>query len=143
MEASNDVTKDANENTLLIIHAGSNDVKRTRSEELLEKYRKTIQRYKTKSKKIIISGILPKIGTDSTFYDKAFSTNTRLISLCQQEGVEYINLWNNFYGQRSLFQQDGTHLNSVGSARMGRLLHEAVHNFTSKNFNRTEVDSAT
>jgi len=37
--AFEDVTSDADHNVLFIIHAGTNDVKSTRSEELLEKYR--------------------------------------------------------------------------------------------------------
>ena len=35
----------ADNDTVLIIHAGTNDVMNTRSEELLEEYRQTIQLY--------------------------------------------------------------------------------------------------
>lgn len=143
VEAYDDTTKDASEKTLFVIHAGSNDVMRTRSEELMEKYRKMIQHYKNKSRNIIISGILPKIDAPDLFYDKAFSTNSRLKSLCLKEEVEFINLWDHFYNQHILFSKDGTHLNSVGSARMGRLLHEAVRSHGSKNATREEAAGAT
>ena len=132
-DAVEDMTKDATNNTLYVIHAGTNDVQRTRSEELLQKYREMIRRYKTKSANIIISGILPRINADARFYNLAFSTNNRLRNLCQQENVEFLNMWNDFYNEHNLFQRDGLHLNGVGAARMGRLIHEKVCLHRSKN----------
>ena len=130
-----DVTKDADSNSLYIIHAGTNDVLRTRSEELLEKYRRMIQQYKSKTNanNIIISGILPRVGAQKAFYDKAFSTNNRLQNLCYQENVSFVNMWNHFYHDQYLFQKDGIHLNSVGAARFGRLLCDQVSLHRSKN----------
>ena len=66
-----------------------------------------IQKYKTKSENIIISGILPRTKTDARFYNIAFSTNNRLKTPCQQENVEFIDMWNDFYNKHSLFQKDG------------------------------------
>ena len=135
--ACDDVTAGADNNTLYILHAGTNDVTSTRSEELLQKYRRMIQefKHKTGNNNIIVSGILPKIDAESRFYDKAFSTNSRLNSLCLQEKVEFVNLWDDFYGKKSLFQTDCVHLNSVGAARLGRLLCNRVSLFKSKNSN--------
>ena len=47
--------------------------------------------------------------------------------------VEFLNLWNHFYDQRILFNHDGLHLNPVGSARLGRLLSDAVEAHRTKN----------
>lgn len=47
INAIDDVSLASNERTLFIIHAGNNDVKDTRSEELLEVYRAAIQKFKT------------------------------------------------------------------------------------------------
>ena len=80
-----------------------------------------------------LSGILPRIGAENQFYNKAFSTNDRLKSLCSKENVEFLNLWNHFYDQRILFNHDGLHLNPVGSARLGRLLSDAVEAHRTKN----------
>ena len=134
-----DVTSDADENTLFIIHAGTNYVQTTRSEELLEKYRRMIKQYKrkTESKNIIISGILPRVGAEQSFYNKAFSTNNRLQLICSQENVTFVNLWNHFYHDTYLYQIDGIHLNSVGAARFGRLLCNQVSIHKSKNGTRT------
>ena len=133
--ACDDVTKDADRNTLLIVHAGTNDVQSTRSEELLEKYRRMIRRFKSKvdASNVIISGILPRVGAEQSFYNKAFSTNNRLKTLCSQENVQFVNFWDNFYRDTFLYQTDGVHLNSVGAARFGRLLCNQVTLHKSKN----------
>ena len=133
-----EVTTDADQNTLLIVHAGTNDVQTTRSEELLEKYRRMINRYKSKvdGKNIIISGILPRVDAEQIFYNRAFSINNRLQTLCSEENVHFVNLWNHFYDDTHLFQADGVHLNSVGAARFGRLLCDQVSLHKSKNATR-------
>ena len=82
--------------SLYKVHVGTNDVKNTNSEELLEKYKRLIGTLKEKRSKFIVSGILPRISAEKQFYNKAFSTNGRLKSLCSKENVEFINLWNHF-----------------------------------------------
>ena len=127
------VSEEATAESLFVIHTGTNDVRKTRSEELLNKYRRLIQQYKTKSSNIIISGVLPRISADNIFYSKAFSLNNRLQSLCREQGVVFVDMWNDFYNKTGLFQNDGLHLSAVGAARFGRLLNEAVRSFWAKN----------
>ena len=131
--ACDEAASGAESNALFVIHAGTNDVEYTRSEDLMEKYRRMIQQYKTKSHNVIISCILPRTKAPSHFYDRAYSTNSRLRSLCIEEGVDYMNLWDDFYNKPFLFQEDGLHLNEVGSARFGRLLSNKVSSFRPKN----------
>ena len=38
----------------------------------------------------------------------------------------YINVWDNFSNDRSLFNGNGLHLNRIGKARLGRILDEGV-----------------
>ena len=127
------VSEEATADTLFVIHAGTNDVRKTRSEELLDKYRKLIQQYKTKSNNIMISGVLPRVAADDLFYSKAFSLNSRLRNLCKDQGVEFLDMWNDFYNQPGLYHRDGLHLSAVGAARFGRLLSAATRSFWAKN----------
>ena len=120
--------------SVYIVHVGTNDIKTTNSEELMERYKRLIMTLKAKRSKFIISGILPRIGAEGQFYNKAFSTNDRLKSFCSKENVEFINLWNHFYDQQILFNRDGIHLNPVGSARFGRLLNDALNAYRTKNW---------
>ncbi len=71
---------------------------------------------RSESKHIIVSGILPRSRASTIFYDRVFSTNSRLLSFCANEGADYVNLWDNFYNKHFLFQSDGLHLNGVGAA---------------------------
>ena len=132
-KALEDITEKEKHDSLYIVHVGTNDVKNTNSKELLEKYKRLIGTLKEKRSKFIVSGILPRIGAEKQFYNKAFSTNDRLKSLCSKENVEFRNFWNHFYDQQILFNHDGLHLNPVGSARLGRLLNDAVKAHRTKN----------
>ena len=101
-EVCGEVTSNADDKKIFIIHAGMNDVSSSRPEELLEKYRKMICYFRTKTNKNVISGILPRMGADRSFYSKACTINNRLDSLCSQVGVDFVNLWDDFYN-KSLF----------------------------------------
>jgi len=124
-----EATTGANNKDLFIIHVGTNDIQRTRSKKLLEKHRTMIQQHKNRTQNIIIPGILPRIEAQNEFYNKAFSINNKLESLCLQEGIVFLTMWNQFYDKPHLFADDGLHLNSVGSARFGRLLNNTVYTF--------------
>ncbi len=79
--AHDDVMTGSDQNSLFVIHVGTNDVKANRSEELMEKYRRLIQQFKEKTNNIMLSGILPRMRESNAFYSKSFSTNDRVMSL--------------------------------------------------------------
>ena len=54
--ARDDVVTESNENSLFIIHVGTNDVKANRSEEMMEKYCRLIKQFKEKTNNAMISG---------------------------------------------------------------------------------------
>lgn len=124
-ESIEDYTYGATRDTRYIMHIGTNNVLATRSEELLKRYRLLLKKLKTKSSDIILSGILPRNRAGTYFYGKASYINNCLRVMCEEEGVSFVNFWDDFYGQRDLFLQDGIHLNGVGAARFGRLLNNA------------------
>ncbi len=110
---SDHVSKDTTNETFFVLHTRANNVRKTRSEDLLDKYRKLIQQYKTKSSKIMISGVLSRIAADNVFYSKTFSLNHHLETICKQHGIEFVNMWNDIYNNPGLFKEDGLHLSPV------------------------------
>ena len=142
-DSVNEVADQAPANTTYVIHVGTNDIQRYRSEELLDKYRQMIKAYKVKSSKVILSGIIPRKQAGHRFYSAATSINRRLANLCSEEKIGYVNTWDHFYHDASLFASDGLHLNQVGAARLGRLLDEAVRDFRAKNGNVLAPQSRT
>ena len=89
----------ADNNIISIIHAGMNDVMNIRLEELLVKYRRTIL-YKGKSNKLILSGILPRNSALTVFFNRSFSTNNCLKSICTEESIDFINCWDELYNNK-------------------------------------------
>jgi hypothetical protein len=119
--------------TLLLVQVGTKEVESTRSEELLDKYKKLMKKIKRKSSNIIFTSILPRIGANHKFYSKAHYINNSLSAMCIRENIQFLNVWNNFYDEKCLFSGDGQHLNVAGAARLGRLLDTAVKTYQSKN----------
>ena len=141
--AVEEVSKLAPPNTTYVIHVGTNDVQRTRSEDLLQKYHRMIRAFKEKSSKVLLSGIVPRFNVENRFYNVATSTNRRLAQICREENIGFIDTWDSFYHDEYLFSRDGVHLNEVGSARLGRLLNDAVKDFRAKNgVDRVQRDGA-
>ncbi len=98
IEAAKDsVTDRATKDTLFVIHASTNDVQLTRTEDLLAKYRQVIRRYREKSRHIIVSGILPRINAFAGFQSRAYSVNTKLRQPCENEAVVFTSAWEHFY----------------------------------------------
>lgn len=130
---ADEVASQAPDNTTYVIHVGTNDVEKTRSEDLLNKYRQLIRNFKERSGKLILSGIIPRLAAGRRFLNAATSVNRRLATMCREEDIGFVDTWNDFYYDKTLFSEDGIHLNQVGAARFGRLLSEAVKEFRSKN----------
>lgn len=54
-----EVTADPTNDFCFVLHTSTNGVCKTRSEGLLEKYRRPVEPYNTKSPNVIFSGVLP------------------------------------------------------------------------------------
>lgn len=112
-----------NRSSLVICHVGTNNLKNTRSEAILDKYHRLIQTLKTKTEHVIISGLLPRPHDDERIYSKIIYINTALRNICSRESVSYFDGFSGFIDQDDMFMSDGIHLNDLGNARFGRMLH--------------------
>ena len=80
-----------------------------------------------------VSGVLPRSREPTVFYNRSFSINNRLLkSICTEEGIDFINCWDDFYNKSFLFKNAGLHLDLVGAARPCRLLGYNVSDFRIK-----------
>jgi hypothetical protein len=114
-----------------VVHVGTNDVGRRNinRKEILNSFRTLIKDLKTKSNKILISGILPRLDGEDKFLNDSFNLNRELKWLCEEENVAFINTWNSFYNISDMYVQDRLHLSELGSIRLGRMLNDAVKTF--------------
>lgn len=72
--AFEDATKDVTNDTHFVIHAGTNDVQRTKSEDLLNKYWEMIRRYKSKSSLYIILNVCMYVCMHACMYVCLYDT---------------------------------------------------------------------
>ena len=118
----------AEDDSLVCLMVGSNDVYKKEStvNDLIDKYRKAIQKIKENTSKVLCLGVLPRNFMSLEFSSRAIFFNTRLEEICRDENVSFANFWGSFANHNYLFRRDGAHLNDVGDARLGRLLDTEV-----------------
>lgn len=114
----------------LITLIGSNDIfskegSNKRLDDIREEFMKLTDTIKAKTNKGIVVGILPRLQESQRNLGRAYSINNRVQSMCEEKGITFLNLWDQFY-DRSLFQADGVHLNYKGKERLGTLIHKGV-----------------
>ena len=84
-----------------------------------------LQGLKEKRAGALVLGILPRLKVSDRLLSKAIYFNSCLNKACSDFVIKFINTWRDF-DNRELFLTDGTHLNSWGSPRLGRILNENV-----------------
>ena len=118
----------SSEENVFVYQVGTNNVVKGRSEVVYDKYKAMIRKIKDSCRRSVVCGLIP-----STRYDvgplvlnRMLGINTRLEKLYSKEDVMYVDVWDHFINDRSLFSGDGFHLDRVGKARLGRVLDEGV-----------------
>ncbi len=76
----------------------------------------------------MISGVLPRIAADNGFYSKAFSLNNRLETLCKEHGIEFVNMWNDFYNNLAYSKKMGYTCHLWGLQDLGDCLVKLCEN---------------
>ena len=112
----------------VIVHVGTNDVGQKRSEELINSYRRLIQKMKDSGRKCMISGILPRLGAGQEWGSRALGVNERVRRLCISENIRFLDLWRDFQ-KKEFFAEDGVHLSRKGV----ELFSTGLESFLSKN----------
>ena len=117
-----------NNKTTVIVQASGNDLflrngNAGQTEPLITQLEKTIKTVQSKTNKAIVIGILPRLNVSHYALSKAIGINDRLKSICEQNAVRFINLWDTFYGNRKLYKNDGIHFSEEGMRMFGSQLN--------------------
>ena len=132
-ERVDDLVANSSERTVFAYFVGTNNVKAGRSEDTVRKYKALIKKLQESRRQSVICGLIPRYDVDSLTLSRMIGINTRVQDLCKKEGVMYIDVWDHFNRDRSLYGKDGLHLSSVGKARLGRVLDEGIRNEIQRN----------
>ena len=136
-EKVDDLVINTSEDSVYVTVVGTNNIASGRSEEILRKYRDLIRKFKDSRRKLVICGLLPRFDVGPVILSRMIGVNVRLEGLCRKEGVMFVDVWDHFSQDRSLYGRGGLHLNRVGKARLGRVLDENVRHVLDRN---REVD---
>ena len=110
---------------MFVYQIGTNNVVKDSSEEMYEKYKAMIRKIKDSRRRSVVCGLILRCDVGPLVLGRILGINTRLEKLCSKD-VMYVDVWDHFSNDRSLFSGDGLHLNRVGKARLGRVLDEGV-----------------
>ena len=111
---------------LVVVHVGMNDVGRVRSEELVDRYKELLREIKESDRRCIVSGVLPRQGVRGWWLSHATGLKERLMRMCGEDGVDFIDEWSRFYGRQELYARDGVHFSRKGVHELSECLERAV-----------------
>jgi hypothetical protein len=114
----------------VVVEVGTNNLRSDSTEEMVKKYRDLISELKDmRQKRIVMMGILPR--RDSRLEYKRRTTNKQLRQMCEDEGVNYLEVTFNAWKDECL-GKDGLHLNFKGADRTGLRIYKEVQYLNSK-----------
>ena len=61
---------------------------------------------------------------------KKMAINALVEQMCEEEMVEFVDLWGSFIGREDMFTRDGLHLNGKGAAVLADELQKSVKSGT-------------
>ena len=111
---------------VVVLHVGGNDVGRTRSEELIGRYRNMLEKVKASGRTGVVCGLIPRRFADSEWLSRSLSLNSRLEGMCRELGFLFVDGWDTFYGKHAMYTKDGVHLSKIGTEAYGAQLEGTV-----------------
>ena len=114
---------------VVVVHVGVNDVGPRRSVKLENDFCALLRRLEEARKPTIVTGILPRATASNEWYSRAIAANASVKQLCLKMGLEFVDLWQDFYGSKRFYLRDGLHLSDEGA----RALWDAYRNAIQEN----------
>ena len=120
---------DSKENIDIVLHVGGNEIRNktgkfNSSEEILDKYKIMLEKCKSKSRKTVVTGILPRLSENEEWLSRALALNTRIKYICKQTNLEFLDIWDTFYNEKSYFTKKGIHLNNSGTIKLSDIMYQ-------------------
>ena len=114
------------EQPAVVVHIGTNDIGKKRDEVLQAEFRELGVKLKSRTSKVVISGLLPVPRDSQSRNDRIARMNTWLERWCKREGFKFLGHWNRFWGRWDLYKSDGLHLGGTGTNVLGGVFASAV-----------------
>ena len=111
-----------------VVHTGSNNVGKVRSEDLVRNYRVLLRELRERGGQHVVCGVLPRLSAGSCWNSRAIGINERVSRLCMQLGLHFFDPWSLFSGRHDLYARDGIHLARRGKEVFTDLLLDFCNN---------------
>ena len=111
---------------VVVVQIGTNNLGHDSSREMKSKYRELICRLKASRAKVVCCGLLPRFDKKG-FVNKIGDFNEWLARVCSREGSVFLDT-SQFRDRRDLFGRDGLHLSSAGANEFGKAINKVVEN---------------
>ena len=121
----------------ILVHVGTNNADMEGTTRIVQRYRQLVGKLKkTRVEQIILSGILPVMGGRGAIYRncKRMAINALAEQMCEEEGVEFLDLWGYFVGKEDMYVRDGLHLCGKGAAVFSENLLRSMDSGTGCNY---------
>ena len=117
----------------VIVQVGTNDLsdrdergERIGTEGILGRFQRLVGKVAQLDCDAMVMGILPRLRMSGWEASRICGINRRLGALCQQWGVAFRDVWEDFAGKGEMFAWDGLHPSQRGGNRLGQVYSEWV-----------------
>uniref|UniRef100_A0A3B3CVW2 SGNH hydrolase-type esterase domain-containing protein n=1 Tax=Oryzias melastigma TaxID=30732 RepID=A0A3B3CVW2_ORYME len=98
----------------IVLHTGSNDVSKQKSEVLKQDFTGLIRTVSSMNAAVFISGPIPTIRGGEERFSRLLALNRWLSTTCGETGINFINNFHIFWERKHLFKENGFSLNKSG-----------------------------
>ena len=109
----------------LVVQVGTNDIGRLKEDDIKFKYRALLDEMKNRRLGSVLIGILPRgtVYKEEPFRNNdAFYINKWLENECNIRNIKFLDQWDIFYGNWSMYGRDGFHLSKLGKNKLAQNL---------------------
>ena len=119
----------AGRDPVVMVHVGTNDIGKGRFEVLQEKFVDLAEKIRSRTSKVVFSGILPVPRASRGKQSFIWRFNTWLRNFCRREGYRFMGHWDSFWDRGELFKRDGLHLNRRGTLVLGQRMLRVAQDY--------------
>ncbi|KAK7899168.1 hypothetical protein WMY93_020021 [Mugilogobius chulae] len=116
----------------VVIHVGSNDLKRQQSEKLKDDFIALINSIQSTGKKCVISGPLPAPCFGDVKFSRLRQLHVWLKAFCAAKEIPFVDNFAAFFRRPELFRRDRLHLSFSGARLLSFNMNLTLETFTEK-----------
>ena len=120
------IVRGSSKEAIVVVHVGVNDIGKVRSVELVKRYREIIGKIRDSGRKCVVSGVLPRIDVGLEWMSRAIGLNDSVRSLCAQMDARFLDVWDDYVGEREMYAMDGLHLSMKGVKHLSKCLERVI-----------------